>query len=241
MTQTLLTTITLSGLGIAFFHAAIPTHWLPFVLTGRAQRWNNGKTLVITMLAGGGHVLFTAALGLLLAWLGIALSEKIGLWLPRLAGGALLVLGGFYLYRQFTGVSHAHSGRDHTHNRNSREGSGKASERQYEKRIHELAEAKEPPRTTDFYAVTTLLALLTFSPCEAFVGFYVVGIRYGWAGFLLLTLVLLIGTVAGMTVFTWLALAGIRKINLGLFERYEQGLVGGLLCIVGALVVLFEK
>jgi len=51
----------------------------------------------------------------------------------------------------------------------------------------------------------------------------------------------LIGTVVGMTMFTWLGLAGIRKINLGLLEKYENALVGGLLCIVGALVVLFEK
>src|SRR5439155_21745963 len=108
MTQTLLTTITITGLGIAFFHAAIPTHWLPFVLTGRAQRCNRGKTLTITALAGSGHVLFTAMLGLLLASLGIALSERIGIWFPRLAGGALLFLGAVYLYRQASGISHSH-------------------------------------------------------------------------------------------------------------------------------------
>ena len=241
MTQTLLTTITITGLGIAFFHAAIPTHWLPFVLTGRAQRWSRGKTLTITALAGSGHVLFTAMLGLLLASLGIALSERIGIWFPRLAGGALLFLGAVYLYRQASGISHSHPPADHSQGRHSSEHFNHTKQREYEKRMQELAEAKPPAVTTDFFAITSLLALLTFSPCEAFVGFYVVGIRYGWAGFLLLTLVLLIGTVVGMTMFTWLGLAGIRKINLGLLEKYENALVGGLLCIVGALVVLFEK
>jgi nickel/cobalt transporter (NicO) family protein len=241
MTQTLLMTIVVSGLGIAFSHAAIPTHWLPFVLTGRAQRWNRRKTLAVTALAGGGHVLFTAILGLLLASLGLALSERIGIWFPRLAGGALLFLGAFYLYRQATGISHSHLPSDHSPSRDNSEHSNDTKQGEYERRMHELAEAKQPAVTTDFFAITTLLALLTFSPCEAFVGFYVVGIRYGWAGFLLLTLVLLIGTVVGMTSFTWLGLVGIRKVNLGLLEKYENALVGGLLGIVGALVVLFEK
>src|SRR3712207_8841841 len=42
-----------------------PTHWLPFVLTARVQRWGKLKTLGITALAGSGHVLMTALLGLL--------------------------------------------------------------------------------------------------------------------------------------------------------------------------------
>jgi len=34
----------ITGFGIAFFYAAIPTLWLPFVLTARTQRWNRTKT-----------------------------------------------------------------------------------------------------------------------------------------------------------------------------------------------------
>jgi nickel/cobalt transporter (NicO) family protein len=236
MIQTLLTTLVLTGLGIAFFHAAIPTHWLPFVLTGRAQRWSHAKTLAITILAGSGHVLFTAALGLLLAWMGIALSQRIGIWFPRLAGGALVLLGAFYLYRQVTGGSHSHQSHHH-----QKSDPNHANVAEYEKRMHELAAAKEPPKTTDFFAIATLLALLTFSPCEAFVGFYVAAIRYGLLGFILLTLVFFIGTVAGMAVFTSLALASSRKIDFAFFEKYEHGLIGLLLCTIGVLVVLFEK
>ena len=97
MNDSVLTTIALTGFGIAFFHAAIPTHWLPFVLTSRAQRWSRAKTLGITALAGSGHVIFTALIGLLVAWLGIALSARIGAWFPRIAGGALTLFGLFYV------------------------------------------------------------------------------------------------------------------------------------------------
>ena len=95
MNDSVLTTIAITGFGIAFFHAAIPTHWLPFVLTARAQKWSRTKTLAITALAGSGHVLVTAMLGLIVAWLGIALSDRIGAWFPRIAGGALLLFGLF--------------------------------------------------------------------------------------------------------------------------------------------------
>jgi len=60
-------------------------------------------------------------------------------------------------------------------------------------------------------------------------------------GFALLTAILSVATVAGMVVFTWLTLAGMGRINLGRLEKYELGLMGVLLCTVGALIMLFEK
>ena len=93
MNETVLATIALSGFGVAFFHSAIPTHWLPFVLTARVQEWSRSKTIAVTALAGSGHVLVTAALGLAITLFGAAISESIGRWFPRIAGGALLLFG----------------------------------------------------------------------------------------------------------------------------------------------------
>jgi len=225
--EAVFTTIAFTGFTVAFFHAAIPTHWLPFVLTARAQRWNHPKALAITALAGSGHVFFTAVLGLLLTLFGFALHERIGNWFPLIAGGALLLFGLFYLYRQMIGKVHGHSraiGENpqvHAAHHSSDDDHGNAS-------------------VSDRIAITSLLALLTFSPCESFIPFYVYGIRYGWMGFALLTSILSVATVAGMVVFTWLTLAGMRRINLGLLEKYELGLMGVLLCAVGVLIILFE-
>ncbi|MGI9086886.1 MAG: hypothetical protein ACR2HH_03950 [Chthoniobacterales bacterium] len=235
MNNTVLTTIALTGFSVAFFHAAIPTHWLPFVLASRAQHWSHPKTLAITALAGTGHVLVTALLGLLIAWFGIVLNEQIGSWFPLIAGAVLLGLGLFYIYRQLTGKGHAHHhlfcGHEHTH----------AGELEHE---HDHA---APPLDTravavsDRVAITSLLALLTFSPCEAFLPIYASGVQYGWSGYALLTAILSLGAVAGMVLFTWLTLAGVRKINLTLLEKYESGLIGALLCAVGVLIIFFEK
>jgi sulfite exporter TauE/SafE len=112
MNDTVLTTIAITGFGVAFFHAAIPTHWLPFVLASRAQRWSHAKTLGVTALAGSGHVLVTALLGLLIAWFGMALTERLERyeeWFPRIAGAALLLLGLFLF------VPSAHRAKGHAH------------------------------------------------------------------------------------------------------------------------------
>src|SRR6476469_2903325 len=117
MNQAIFTTIAITGFTVAFLHAAIPTHWLPFVMTARVQKWSRAKTLMVTALAGTGHVLFTAILGVLVAWFGIALNEKIGGWFPWIAGGALILFGLYYVIQQTRGKGHGHSHAfgDHSH------------------------------------------------------------------------------------------------------------------------------
>lgn len=352
MNETVL--IALTGFSIAFFHAAIPTHWLPFVITARAQRWNQNKTMCVTALAGTGHALVTAFLGVLIAWFGIALHEKIGGWFPLIAGGALILFGGFYVYRQLSGAGHGHSHLfgDHTqcgtaphfHTHPHRETAvqfgphgGRCietsdgfvevaivtegdsakfrlypidsddeliatlreadatletvrprDERQlftfqtanghlvstetisaphqftailsvphgdhvhtYEIRFQEAGGRELPkeaveivtPRgqVSDRVAITSLLTLLTFSPCESFLPVYVSGVRYGWMGFALLTVILSIATVMGMVAFTWLTLSNLEKLNLRFLEKYENGIIGGLLGVLGVLIIIMEK
>jgi nickel/cobalt exporter len=239
MNQAILTTIALTGFGVAFFHAAIPTHWLPFVLTARVQGWNASKTIAVTALAGTGHVLVTAALGLAITLFGAALSETVGAWFPRIAGGALLLFGLYYLVRQMIGKGHVHFHYPHEHlyeNGHEHE-HGHDHEHGHE---HAHAESCQAHRTSDRAAILSLLAFLTFSPCEGFVPFYVSGIRYGWGGFAVLTAVLSVATVAGMVLFTSLTLAGLSKLKLGVLEKYESVLMGILLCAVGILIILFE-
>ena len=231
MNDSVLTTIAITGFGIAFFHAAIPTHWLPFVLTARAQRWNRSKTLIITALAATGHACFTATLGLIVAWLGIALSDRIGALFPWIAGGALISFGLFYIIRQLTG-------RPHTHLHLGHEGHSHDHEHEH---THRQPENRMSFSKTDLAAISSLLALLTFSPCEAFVPVYVSGVRYGWHGFALLTIILTVATIAGMVAFTGLALTGIEQVKLRSFEKYEAGVMGALLCAVGVLIILFEQ
>jgi nickel/cobalt exporter len=198
-----------TGFAVAFFHAALPTHWLPFVLVGRAQGWRAGKVLTVTGLAGSGHVLFTAALGLALTTAGLALAPRLGVLFPRAIGAVLIGLGLFYLGRQVFGHGHSHG--DPTRKLGAR---------------------------SDMAAVVGLVTILTFSPCEAFLPVYLANVGYGWAGFLLLSLVLVCGTGVSMMLFTSLCLAGADRLRLERLARYEGVVIGVVLCALGVFVAL---
>lgn len=130
MTETFFFSIVATGFVVAFAHAAIPTHWLPFVLAGRGQRWSKPKTLMVVALCGSGHVLFTTLLGVLVVWLGIETSKWTGNVFPWIAGGALILFGLYYLVRQARGGGHGHShfGGGHSHNSHDHGGHDHAPE-----------------------------------------------------------------------------------------------------------------
>lgn len=281
MNTTMLLSISLTGFSVAFFHAAIPTHWLPFVMAARTQRWNRNKTLAVTALAGAGHVLLTTILGVVIVWLGIELDKKIGHWFPLIAGGALIAFGLYYLNQQRRGISHGHShfsfgkgkhdhhGHDQSHHHDHSRGHHHEHDHSHhEKRLapptlmgHSLPQAGEirelntfeavagiPLQTlekkrnvmSDRVAILSLLAMLTFSPCEGFLPVYLSGISDGWVGFVILSVILALATLLGMVVFTWLTLAGMEKLKLAFLEKYESGLMGAILCILGLAVIIFE-
>ncbi|HEY6111456.1 MAG TPA: hypothetical protein VIV62_02960 [Chthoniobacterales bacterium] len=243
MTDVVFVSILLTGLVVAFLHAIIPTHWLPFVVAARAQRWNNAKTLVITGVAGAGHVLFTTALGVLVVWGGILINRNFRRLFPLVAGGALIALGLFYLVRQLTGRdahvhlgghTHAHGSHTLTHNGETDIGDANAQ------RESEIRQEWSHQRS-DWAAIAGLLALLTFSPCEAFLPVFLTGAKYGWQGFTLLSASLAVATVGGMLTFTWLTLLGLQRVPMKALEKYEPLIVSGLFCILGALIIIFER
>ena len=242
---TLLTT----GFAIGFLHAVIPTHWLPFVVAARVQNWNKTKTLVITGFAGAGHVLFTTALGLLVVWGGMAINSRLGNMFPFLAGGALIALGLFYLVRQWKGghghvhLFGGHSHHDHAHDHHHHDHHHHDHHGQVDETIEEEEREIEQDwsrRRSDWATIAGLFALLTFSPCEAFLPVFLTGARYGWFGFVLLSSVLAIATVAGMLTFTWLTLLGLQRLRFKMLEKCEPLIVSGVFCLLGVLVIMFE-
>jgi nickel/cobalt exporter len=227
LTPAVLTTLIVSGFSVAFFHAAIPTHWLPFVLAARVHHWSHARTLLITAIAGTAHVGVTALLGVAVTWFGTAVSKSIGSWFPGIAGIILILFGLYYLIWHRHGHIHVHP--DGLHHCDS---SG-------ESHCHHKSEPHSHA-TSDRAAIGSLFAFLTFSPCEGFLPFYVSGIRYGWTGFAFLTATLSIGAILGMVLFTWLTLFGLGRVNLRFFEKHESAIMGILLCAVGLFILLLE-
>src|SRR4051812_26679644 len=99
LSDPLLLSILATGFGVVFLHAALPTHWLPFALVGRAQGWPARRTLSVAALAGAGHILFTVVLGAAIVALGRVLDERYSGVLELLTGALLIGFGLFYLLR----------------------------------------------------------------------------------------------------------------------------------------------
>ena len=238
MNSAVLTTIAATGFTVAFFHAAIPTHWLPFVLVSRARSWSRGKTLAVSALAGLGHVALTSLLGLVIAWFGFRLDERAGNLFPRIAGGFLLLIGAIYFWRQWSGrgVLHHHPPGGH---HQASEHCGHALDHSHWD--DELKESRlVSDKAGDWAAISGLFMMLTLSPCEGFLPVYLSGVQFGWRGFFVLSLILAVGTLAGMHVFTWLTLVGLERVQVQRFERYEAGLLGSIFTVLGALMLVFE-
>jgi nickel/cobalt transporter (NicO) family protein len=246
-------TLVFTGFTVAFLHAAIPTHWLPFVVAARAQRWNLAKTLVVTGVAGSGHVLFTTALGVLVAGGGIALNAEWGRAFPIIAGTALILVGLIYLIRQLKGsLGHVHLFRGHSHHERDAHLHNHDSHEHYQHHHHdhdhyeerteiETIEREWSRRRSDWAVIVGLFALLTFSPCEAFLPVFLTGAKYGWVGFFFLSALLATATVAGMVTFTWLTLLGSQRLHFQALDKYEAMIVGGIFCLLGVVIILFEK
>ncbi|HEY4123545.1 MAG TPA: hypothetical protein VGM36_02965 [Rhizomicrobium sp.] len=233
MNQALVFSIVVAGFTVAFFHAALPTHWLPFVVTSRAQHWSKSKTLAITAFAGTGQIFITTLLGVLVIWLGMSVDRLTGSIFPLLGGGLLVLVGLFYIYRGATG-RHVHlvpGGHGHDHH----------DDHDHEHDIdHELI-AHTRQRTSDRAAIVGLFTLLTLSPCEAFLPVYVSAARFGWGGFALSSIVLAVATIAGMVTFTSLTLAGLERFRLDRLEKYEGIILGCVLVLLGVAFVLLES
>ena len=83
--------------------------------------------------------------------------------------------------------------------------------------------------------------MLTLSPCEAFLPVYLSGVQYGWRGFVVLSVILAVAALAGMTLFTWLALFGFDRIRVQRFERHEAGLIGTIFLLLALIVLVLER
>ncbi|MBU1347797.1 MAG: hypothetical protein KKA16_12735 [Alphaproteobacteria bacterium] len=201
------------GFAAAFLHAALPTHWLPFVLVGRAQRWTLTRSLLAVTAAGLAHIATTALVGSLIVAAGMALDAWVAGLLPHLSAVLLFGFGGFYLIRSAVRrpVMAGGPGLD-------------------------LAE----PTVSHAAAFWGLVAVMALSPGEVLLPIYMSSAQEGAGALALLTLAFAIGTILGMATFTTLARAGASVLRLERWARYEGAILGLALIAIGLLVVVHQ-
>lgn len=103
--------LTVGALLISLVHAFLPTHWLPFVLVGRARKWSRGRIMAVAAVAGMGHVLATIVLGFLVFLLGFKIAEYAGHSVHIISGLFLVGIGVLFCANHF--LHHRHHAGPH--------------------------------------------------------------------------------------------------------------------------------
>ena len=212
--QPLMASLLAGGFMAAFLHAALPTHWLPFVLVGRAQGWRMIQVLGAVVLAGLAHIATTALVGSLIVGAGLMLDTWVDGLLPWLSASLLIGLGLFYLVRSLR-------------HRQTLTTTGDAA----------LMGNRTQSGVSDRAAFWGLVGMLAITPGEVLLPYYLGQANDGTLALGLLTLVFAVGTVLGMTVFTVLAWQGWTLLRLERWARYEGVALGLALIAIGVLVL----
>jgi hypothetical protein len=202
-----------AGFVTAFLHAALPTHWLPFVLVGRGQRWSLPRTLGAVAAAGLAHIVTTALVGGLIVTAGLAVDQWVAGLLPWASAGLLFLFGTFYLGRALLRPAVMAGG---------------------------PALALAEPTVSHGAAFWGLVAMMALSPGEVLLPIYLSQATAGPLVLAALTLAFAVGTLLGMALFTGLARAGWSVLRLERWARYEGVILGLTLILIGLLVALHQ-
>lgn len=214
MISPLFLSFAVAGFGVALVHVAIPTHWLPFVLVGRAQGWTLSRVMTAAVTAAVGHIATTSIAGVLILLAGRFMEQWIQGVLHYAAAALLLGFGLFYLARAFQRRVALAGVIDQT--------------------------AAPPPRVDDRAAWWGVVGALALSPGEVLLSFYLTGDTHGWAGLVLLSAVFLAGTLAGMAALIAATWAGMAHFRMDRLARYEAAILGTVLVLLGVAVVVFQ-
>ncbi|KAK4763570.1 hypothetical protein SAY87_013008 [Trapa incisa] len=223
---------TIGGIAtVSLLHSFIPTHWLPFSIVGRAQKWTLSRTLLVSLIeqdflchrlfdlvqrrrasqipfysAFGAvlHVLSTSVLGITAVTMAntIAGEETV----HKLASLLLIVLGGSYILLFLSGKG----GHTHAHN-----------------------------QPMEKVAVAGLILVPALSPCATTLPVFL-AVGNSSSMMILAIIVLLFSTIVVMTSLVALSFYGASQLKFHWVERYDKLLVGSVLCLVGLLTLLFH-
>lgn len=197
--------------GVAILHAAMPNHWMPFVLVGKAQGWSITRTLAITGIASLGHSIVTCIIGFVVAVTGYQITRYVESHIGYFMGIILIILGIAYVV-----LSRWRRVRLHTHEGHS---------------AHYLS---------DKAAAASLFTMLCFSPCEAALPIFLAASTMSWGILLTMAIILTTSTLFGMLALTALAYRGMQRLKFESLERYEKEFVGAILTFIGIMVIVFH-
>ncbi len=209
-----MTEIIFGSLLLSLIHASIPNHWLPLISIGKAENWTLRQTQFATLVTGFAHTLSTLAIGIIVGYAGVRLSEMFHNSIQQVAAILLIILGIVYIVME---TLHNHS---HEHNHNIQE-------------INQKGKSMWP-------VIGTLSLAMFFTPCVEIEAYYFRASVIGWTGILIVSIVYVAVTVCIMLFFTYLGFKGVRKIRLHFLEHHEKSINGIILIALGIFAFFYH-
>ncbi len=194
---------------ISFFHALIPSHWLPITVISKNAGWSKALTLRATFYLGLAHVLSTVLLCIGISFLGRTLFEKYSNRFDQFSGILLIAYGLFFIYRHY---KHHH--------------------------FHFSADSLDKKNVSFRALMLQLLLLMFFSPCIEVVAIFFNAGKFGFVTVALLVFVYAVISISGMLIWINLVQHGLKKINWHRIEHNAGLLTGGVLVLMGIIAII---
>ncbi|MBU1076597.1 MAG: sulfite exporter TauE/SafE family protein [Spirochaetes bacterium] len=197
---------------LSLIHASIPNHWIPIVMIGKAERWSQRETLLITAIAGSAHTFSTILIGIIVGMAGYKLSSTHEI-ITRIIMPSILVLFGIIYIIIDIKKQHHHK---------------------------DLVNISSLSKKSKIMIITSLGLAMFFSPCIEIEAFFFTAGAFGWIGIGIVSVIYMVITVFSMMILVYLFSKGIKKIKWHFLEDHEKRITGIVLIIIG-IIAYFIK
>ncbi len=255
-----LTALLATAASLGFLHTLIgPDHYIPFIAMAAARRWPRGKTLLITLLCGIGHVLSSVVIGLGGIALGVAVAKLEGGAATRgaRAAGLMIAFGLAYLlwglWRGSRNRPHVHAqlhaagahaeihdhGPAHAHEHSHEHAHIHAHDHGREHvHVHDGGVASSPgtaaPPEKANITPWVLFTIFVFGPCEPLIPILMYpAARMGAGSVVLVTSAFAVATIGTMLILVGVGSFGLRLARFGGFERWMHAAAGAMIFLCG--------
>jgi nickel/cobalt exporter len=205
---------------VGALHMSAPDHWVTLSLLGRKVGWTRSKLFGISSATACGHVILSVVLGLIVVFVGLAVSALLSRYISLGIGAVMIVAGVIFGIRPLVAKPESE-----TEEEELKEEEEKLLK--HEKQGREL-------KGIGYFAV--LGAAL--SPDLSIVPVFLSAIPSGILGALYLSIVFAVASILTLLVLVQLGVRGLDKTFQHIPEKYNDSLVGFVIAAVGIYILV---
>lgn len=205
---------------VGILHMSAPDHWVTLSLLGRKAEWTRRKLFGISLATASGHVAFSVVLGLIVVFVGLAVSTVFSHFLSIGIGVVMLVSGLIFGTRPLLAKTEAETPEQELKEEEERL-------LRHEKRGTEL-------KGIGYFAV--LGAAL--SPDLSIVPVFLSAVPLGIMGSVYLSIVFAATSILTLLVLVQLGVGGLDKTFERVPEKYNDSLVGFVIAAIGIYILV---